>query len=212
MTTTPKAWDRNFNLTTNNCNVIPALGLHPQVIADRLSDIPLFFEKLSKVRFVGEVGIDGGPRFYKSLKLQMEFLEETIRKCENLGNKVLSIHSVRKTKDILDIIEKHRKNNHCEYVFHWFSGSVSELKRAIDLGCFFSINVEMAKSKNAHQIIPQIPLNRVLTETDGPFILVDDKTISPCDVKTAIDLISGFKKVDSENLKRQIVENCKSFL
>jgi Tat protein secretion system quality control protein TatD with DNase activity len=47
-----------------------ALGLHPQLVAERAGELPLWERHLPETRYVGEVGLDAGPRFYKALDAQ----------------------------------------------------------------------------------------------------------------------------------------------
>src|SRR5438034_7886507 len=66
VTTTPRAWPRNQELAAPTRHVRAALGLHPQLVHERAQEIDLWEELLPKTRYVGEVGLDAGPRFYKS--------------------------------------------------------------------------------------------------------------------------------------------------
>src|SRR3954465_7939031 len=72
VTTTPRAWTRNYELTRGTRYVRAALGLHPQLVAERAGELPLWEQHLPETRYVGEVGLDAGPRFYKSLETQKQ--------------------------------------------------------------------------------------------------------------------------------------------
>ena len=61
VTTTPKAWPRNQELAAATRHVRAALGLHPQLVAERSHEIALWKELLPRTRYVGEVGLDAGP-------------------------------------------------------------------------------------------------------------------------------------------------------
>ena len=63
VTTTPKAWPRNLALTQGTSRVRAALGLHPQLVSERSSEISLWETYLPEARYVGEVGLDAGPRY-----------------------------------------------------------------------------------------------------------------------------------------------------
>lgn len=58
-----------------------------------------------------------------------------------------------------------------ERIFHWFTGSMPQLEKAIELGCYFSINPGMLKTKSGMEVIKAIPIDHVLLETDAPFAL-----------------------------------------
>lgn len=143
VTTTPKAWARNQELTSPTRHVRSALGLHPQLVADRAHEIALWKELLPQTRYVGEVGLDAGPRFYRSFDRQKEIFAQVLIACAEASDKVLTVHSVRATKIVLDMIETHLPPSRGRVVLHWFNGTAAEIRRAVDLGCYFSVNAEM---------------------------------------------------------------------
>jgi len=118
VTTTPKAWPRNHDLTQKTKYVRVALGLHPQFIAERSADIDLWEEYLPQARYVGEVGLDAGPRYFRSLDLQKEAFTRILQKCAEMGGKVLTVHSVRTATIVLDLIESHLPPHQGQVVLH----------------------------------------------------------------------------------------------
>ena len=61
VTTTPKAFEKNVELSANSEFVRVGLGLHPQLVADRHLEIELFEKLLERTRYVGEIGLDRSP-------------------------------------------------------------------------------------------------------------------------------------------------------
>lgn len=55
-------------------------------------------------------------------------------------------------------------------ILHWFTGRIQDLEEAIDRGYYFSINPKMIKSKSGVNIVSHIPVQRILLESDAPFI------------------------------------------
>src|SRR6266498_4402039 len=102
VTTTPRAWPHNRALASKTRYVRAALGLHPQLVAERANELSLFEEYLVQTRFVGEVGLDAGPRFYRSIEIQKQVFERVLTLCANAGSKILSVHSVRSATTVLD--------------------------------------------------------------------------------------------------------------
>ena len=143
VTTTPKAWARNYELTAHTKYVRAALGLHPQLVAERATEIGLWRELLPRTRYVGEVGLDAGPRFYKSLAAQKTIFQSVLQECAKVEGKILTVHSVRTATPVLDMIEAYLPPPKGAVVLHWFTGTAAEARRAIDLGCYFSINAQM---------------------------------------------------------------------
>ncbi len=146
MTTTPKAWPRNFEISRLTRHVRASLGLHPQLVAERHNEIALWETYLPQTRYVGEVGLDAGPQYYRSLDLQKQIFEHVLKQCAKAGGKILTVHSVRATKMVLDMIEAHLPSRHGQTVLHWFTGSKAEARRAVDLGCYFSVNGQMLQT------------------------------------------------------------------
>ena len=190
VTTTPKAWPRNFNLTRTTRNVRAALGLHPQLAADRASELSLWERYLPQTRYVGEVGLDAGPRFYKSLDVQQRVFRTVLQRCAEVGGKILTVHSVRSTGLVLDMVEQYLPPSRGVVILHWFTGSRGEAKRAEALGCYFSVNAEMVRSKRGRDLVAELPAKRLLTETDGPFTNIGDRPSEPADSVYAVHAIA----------------------
>ena len=54
-------------------------------------------------------------------------------------------------------------------ILHWYSSPLRDLNKALELGCYFSINHAMVKSTHGRRIIDAIPMDRILIESDAPF-------------------------------------------
>ena len=210
VTTTPKAFERNCDLADVSEFVRVGLGLHPQLVADRSGEIVLFEKLLSRSRYVGEVGLDAGPRHYRSLELQKSVFERILRLCADEGGEILSIHSVRATKSVLDLLEKHLPRHQGTVVLHWFTGNVGEVRRAAALGYYFSVNERMLASPNGRRILREIPEDRLLTETDGPFVERDGQPIAAGDVLRAVEEIAVVKGRGISEIQFQIIDNLRN--
>src|SRR5437588_12500052 len=82
VTTTPRAWPRNRDLTKSTRFVRAALGLHPQTVGKNAkSELELWESYLPEARYVGEVGLDAGPRFVRTLSVQKRIFERVLRCC-----------------------------------------------------------------------------------------------------------------------------------
>jgi TatD DNase family protein len=212
VTTTPKAWPRNHEVTQPTRHVRAALGLHPQLVVERSPELSIWEEYLQQTRYVGEVGIDAGPRYYRSLDLQKEVFERILRCCATAGNKVLTVHSVRAATIVLDLIGKHLPSTKGRVVLHWFTGSKSEAKRAVKLGCYFSINNQMLLSDRGRDLVASLPLDRLLTETDGPFTQVSGRPMCPRDVAHAVEGVAALRKMTSAEVAAVIRGNLKDII
>ena len=209
VTTTPRAWSRNKELAAPTRHVHAALGLHPQLVAERAGELSLWEKYLPETRYVGEVGLDAGPRFYRSLDLQKQVFECILKACERAGDKILTVHSVRATPAVLDMVEAHLPSSRGRVVLHWFTGSKAEARRAIDLGCYFSINGEMLRNERHRTMIATLPIERILTESDGPFTQVLGRPAHPADVLMSVELLARTRGIDPDAAASTILTNLK---
>lgn len=212
VTTTPKAWPRNHELASATHHVRAALGLHPQLVSERAHEIGLWEELLPRTRYVGEVGLDAGPRFYRSFETQKEIFARVLTLCAAAGNKIVTTHSVRATTAVLDMIEQYMPPPRGRVVLHWFTGTAAEAKRAVDLGCYFSVNAEMLANEKRAAITKALPLERVLTETDGPFTQSDARPSIPSDVWIAVQGLARVHGMSESGVSSIIIQNLKSLL
>ena len=212
VTTTPRAWPRNHELAQRTQHVRAALGLHPQLVAERADELDLWDRHLSETRYVGEVGLDAGPRFYKSLDLQKRVFQHVLQNCAGAGDKIVTVHSIRAAKAVLDHIEAYLPPAKGKVVLHWFTGSKGEAKRALELGCYFSINAAMLENERHASMVEVIPLDRLLTETDGPFTKTGERPSKPADVALVVQALGPRYGMSASELAATIRENLRSLL
>lgn len=207
VTTTPKAFARNRELAANAPAVRVALGLHPQLVAEREAEIALFEQLLPQTHFVGEVGLDAGPRHYASFAAQERVFIRVLRACAAAGGKVISIHSVRAASKVLDCLEQHLPPARGIPVLHWFTGTMAEARRAATIGCYFSINAEMLASPKHAKLIRDLPIDRILTETDGPFVQLHGRPARPSDVAETVAKLARLLDTPEPTLAKQLIAN-----
>ena len=162
VTNLPALYKRYISQHKNLHYVKFSLGLHPQLAIQYKNQLPLFNELAETSRYIGEVGLD----FAKGIiREQLDIFEKIVNVCENYGNKIISVHSRKSAKQVVDIIGK--SNN--TIILHWFSGTVGELERAIQAGYYFSVNSDMLSTKRGIDLIKRIPPSKLLYESDAPF-------------------------------------------
>lgn len=180
------------------------VGAHPWWVAQgKISDEDkaLLPDLVASARYVGEVGLDFGKNgLVKSVfatdeqtkQAQIEVLRTIFAAAkkspapsvvegakeagEAKGGRVFSFHAVRGADVVIDMLEEYELLEDNTIIFHWFSGSSAQLKRARDLGCFFSVNAFMLQTKRGREYAKAIPLDRLLIETDLP----EETSIDAC--------------------------------
>lgn len=212
VTTTPRAWPKNNEVFASKKYVRAALGLHPQLVGEHWREFDLWERYLSDARYVGEVGVDAGPRFYRSLERQKDVFERILQACAQAGGKILTVHSVRSASIVLDMIEEHLPKDRGAVIMHWFTGTQSEARRAVELGCYFSVNEQMLRSANGAKLVRLVPIDRLLTETDGPFVQANGAPLRPIDVRRLHPALAAAIAVKADELPQLISKNLKALL
>ena len=179
MTNVPSYFELGLKYFKNKGKVRQALGFHPLFISneDNTNELLKFQFLINQTSYIGEIGLDFSKEGIQTKNKQIQVFQDVlsiIRDCKK--QKLLSLHSRGAEQEVL--------NNLLIYkikfaIFHWYSGKIELIKSIVDAGYYFSINTAMIKSKRGNEIINRIPLNRVLVESDGPFIDLNGKPILP---------------------------------
>ena len=149
----------------------PMLGLHPCSVAENYKeDLSLLKSSLEDAAFIaiGEIGIDK----YWSLDYltqQIDAFEHQIDWAIQLDLPIV-IHCRDAYPEILDILEQ-KKHPGLQGVLHCFTGSQSDAERLIDMGFYLGLGgVLTFKNGGLAEWIQSIPLDRILLETDAPYL------------------------------------------
>lgn len=137
------------------------VGCHPGLVgAQKSFDRDHFADLITRTAYVSEIGLDGKSRVPMDIqrttfRAMLQVLQTTPR--------ITSIHSFSATGDALDCLAAYPID---AAVLHWWLGDAEQTQRAVELGCFFSINAAMLLRP---EVVSRLPLDRLLTETDHPF-------------------------------------------
>lgn len=208
VTTTPCAWRETSALASNSLRIRTSLGLHPQLAHQRHSELPLFDALIGETRYVGEIGLDGDREFKPHWEKQTKVFEHILKKCSEVGGRVMSIHSKRASSCVLDYLERFPDAG--TPILHWFSGSFKDLDRAIELGCWFSIGPAMLEGEKGRAIASRIPRDRILTESDGPFAKIKGITVMPWEVDAAVKKLGELWSLSFEDTQSAIHQNLRA--
>ncbi len=146
-------------------------GIHPCSVEENL---PLDSDKLydlcnrNEYVAVGETGLD----YYWSkdyIPEQKMSLRQHCRIAKST-RKPIVLHNRESTSDLLNMIEEEQDGN-LTGVWHCFTGTVDEGKRAIDLGLYLGAGgVTTFKNAGVDRVIRDMPLNKIILETDAPYL------------------------------------------
>lgn len=173
-------------------NISLALGYHPILVNVYELQKQLFLKLKDSATFIGEVGLDYS--ITSSQRLRAKQRDAFTFVCKNVDNQVLSIHSRRAEVDVLHILKENGVKN---AIFHWYTGSETLIADILAQGYFFSVNPMMLRSTKGIDILKNIPLNRLLIETDGPFGKYKGQIVSPTHLKSVYKDFSDFYKINN---------------
>lgn len=210
VTTTPRAWQGTNKLVERASHVRIAAGLHPELVEERHAEVELLCSLVSETRYVGEVGLDGSPKCRASVSRQQDVFHRILSACAREGGRILSIHSRGAASAVLGALETCPEAG--TPVLHWFSGTASDLRRAIDLGCWFSVGPAMLEKEKGCGLARRMPRDRILTETDGPFGNRRGEPLMPWDVEDAVSRLAGIWGMPPTGAADQISANCRRLL
>lgn len=210
ITTTPSAWPGTSLIAKPGSRIRTALGLHPQLAHLRISELVLFDHYLDQTEFVGEIGLDGAQDFKNHWKQQMQVFEHILAACSRSGGKTMSIHSRKAASAVLDCLSIHPDAG--IPILHWFTGSQKELQKAIQMGCWFSVGPAMLKSKKSRELVSQIPRERILTESDGPFAQVGRNNAMPWDVQLATTDLASIWQIEESKANALLLSNLRTLV
>lgn len=180
-----------------------ALGMHPLMAIHHKKEFNLFVKNFDKTSYIGEVGLDFSAEGISTKEIQLETFSK-ILKLVSGQKKILSIHSRKAEKGVLELLVK---NNINSAIFHWYSGGLNLIKEISEAGFYFSINPAMIRSASGRKIISKIPKSLVLTETDGPFISQNGNILKPGEVESVLLHLAKEWNVSAKDIEDRINSN-----
>lgn len=180
-----------------------ALGMHPLMAKNHKEEFPIFDECFDKTSYIGEIGLDFSKEGVETIEQQIESFKRILK---TVGNKpkILSIHSRRAEKEVLQLLRVNQIQN---AIFHWYSGGLKLIDQIVASGYYLSINPAMIRSESGKKIIQRIPKEFILTESDGPFIEVDASPVRPKDINIVTSYLAKIHNTSFQEMDIQLDKN-----
>ena len=207
VTTTPRAWPQNREWTETSRCVYAAIGLHPELVGEHYKEISLLEDCMGQTQLVGEIGLDGSLRHRKNWGRQIEVFSRVLKRASDLGNRVLSIHSRRAANQVVETIKQGTRANRVLPILHWYSGTRSTARKALDLGCYFSVNLRMLANEAGREMVVSLPAERLLIETDAPFTSLDNRRYDPSVAIRTAERVARLKGVPVVEFEEVLEKN-----
>lgn len=191
------------------------VGLHPHEAKNFNKKYVNEFKKLlidPKAVAVGECGLDYNRNLSPKEK-QIEAFEEQIKLAIEV-NKPLFLHERDASDDFIKILSKY--TNKIKAVVHCFTGNKETVKKYVEMGFYIGLTgwiCDEKRNKNVIEAIPEIPLNKMMIETDAPFLnpLCPAHLNVPNNVKYVGKKLANVLGIEEKELSQILLNNTKSF-
>ena len=168
--------------------------------------------KEQKVIAIGEIGLD----YYwnkENKETQKEIFIKQVELANQLGLPIV-IHTRDAVMDTIDIL-KNKVNCNKKGVFHCCPLNTELIKEGLKLGFYISFAgpITFKNSKNAEEIVKMVPIDRILIETDSPYLSPEPVRGTRNDsrnIKYIAQKIAQIKNMPIENIAEQIQKNAKT--
>jgi TatD DNase family protein len=196
--------------------VYAALGIHPwnvNVLKENELEntLKLISDENQKktVIAIGEIGLDS--KYEKTWDKQHMVFDKMLRLAETLALPVI-IHSRGTTAQIVDMLPSY---NLKRVLLHWFSYPLTALSQAVSHGYYITEGPPTAYSRGIREVVENVPLTNLLTETDGPVKYYkppfNGQMTKPSFIRTVVDAIAEVKNVPVDDVAEQIAKNFEEF-
>ncbi len=211
---TPKRFDEIIQLAERFENVYAAVAVHPTDVED-IKDMPHWLDQVEgflshpKVVAVGETGLD-----YYWDKTHIDLQKSCFKSLLELGKKYdlpVIVHDREAHEDVETIISK---TPGVRGIMHCFSGDEPFARKMIDLGFYISFagNVTFKKAEALHIAATNLPLEKLLIETDSPFLTpvpYRGKPNEPARVRYVAEKIAELRGISYDEVARVTTQNAR---
>lgn len=190
-------------------NVYLELGYHPSeanyITEEDVNELKNIIKNTEKVAAVGEIGLDY--HWTKDNKENQKKLFKEMLKIAEDNNLPVVIHSRDAFQDTYDIL----KSSNVKGDIHCFSGNIENAKMYLDLGYYLGIGgVVTFKNTNLKEVVKNIPIERILLETDSPYLSPEPfrgKQNAPQNIPIIASEISNLKDISISEVSSITTKN-----
>lgn len=190
--------------------LLPAVGIHPNEAASESIPHMEMIDTMSKntgVVAIGETGLD----YYRD-RSPREAQRELFNRHINIAHTrtlPLLIHTRNSIDDAIMILESRPR---ITGVFHCFSGTSEQAQRIVDMGFYLGFGGVLTFSKKIKQVFAAVPIERVLLETDAPFLAPEGhrgKRNEPAYIREILSSAAAVVEKPPEYVERVTDENAR---
>ena len=203
VTNLPSHYELGLEHVSHYTFVKLALGLHPLNAAKHSGEVERFIELLPTAECVGEIGLDFSKEGEPSRDVQTTVFASILEALRGT-RKLITLHSRGAEAKVFEMLSDHEVG---PAIFHWYSGGIGTLESAIDCGHYFSINPAMVRSAKGRSLVERMPMDRILTETDGPYVNIGRRPAVPSDIESVVRHLSEVWGTTMDDAEQTIESN-----
>jgi len=204
---------RALELAQKYESIYATVGIHPHEADTFTPETEKEIRSLAKnekVVAIGEIGLDYFKNFSKPQN-QLPLFAQMLKIAKD-SNLPIVIHTREAQSDTLKILKEVMP---IRAVVHCFSGDSNFLKECLNLGFLisFTCNVTYKKAQNLREIIKITPLDKLLLETDAPYLSPEGfrgKRNEPVQVRLLAEFVADIKGIKLEEVAKVTTENARS--
>jgi TatD DNase family protein len=180
-----------------------ALGLHPLRAATASAlELNQLTRQLANTDYVGEVGLDFSRHGRDTKDDQLKVFDRLLAQ-PALRHKVVTVHSRGAEAAVIERL----RSAGAIAILHWYTGPARLIPEALDAGMYFSVNPAMLRAEKGKALIAQLPHDRVLTESDGPFAKAHGRQAGPVDMARLVSNVARIWGAAPGEACQQIYDN-----
>jgi len=204
------SYERTLEIVSGSSYLIPTFGIHPAKAHDYAQNLSALDPYLERTPLIGEAGLD----FFwvedkATYPLQMEVFRYQCQWAQRMS-KPMNLH----TKGAeLEILQTLREFGLRDSLIHWYSGPPELIGEYLAQGCYFSLGVETLISPSIQAIARQIPLERILLESDNPggYEWLTGQVGMPSILIDVLEKVAAIKGVSPPMFESKLDENWQAF-
>ncbi|MBT3348376.1 MAG: TatD family hydrolase [Thiotrichales bacterium] len=164
-------FDKVLAIAEAHSNIVASVGVHPNDVGESETDIRelLSLADNSKVVAIGETGLDYHYTI-EALQYQQQSFRTHIQAAKECG-KPLIVHTREAREDTIKILQEEGAEE-CGGLLHCFTENLAMAQQALELGFYISFSgiITFNSAKELQEIVKEIPEDRILVETDAPYL------------------------------------------
>ena len=212
--TTVEDSKQSLELAKKHEKVFATVGIYPEYSVTTTDEDLKVIEELAKhkkVVAIGEIGLDYHYNYDK--ESQKELFVKQLEIADKVG-KPFCIHCRDAASDVYEILKENKHLINHSGLMHCYSEGKEWFEKFLELGLYLSFSGNITFKKADRSFLKDIPLDRIVVETDSPYLSPEPfrgRKNEPKMVEYVIEKIASEIGISSDELKKITTENAKKF-